>query len=191
LIEDLLDVARITAGKIRLELSDIEPSKVVAAAIDVVRPAALSKQIELVTNLDATAVAVSADPERLQQVIWNLLTNAIKFTPERGRVEIRLRYVDSNMEITVSDTGQGIREDFLPYVFDRFRQADVSETRTHGGVGLGLSIVRHLVDLHHGTVSVKSDGEGKGATFTLLLPVRHAEENRSAANHPQHEMEAQ
>jgi CheY-like chemotaxis protein len=172
LIDDLLDVARIVSGKLRLELQVVEPSTVIAAALDVVRPAAEAKHIDLVADLDSTAATVSADPERLQQVIWNLLSNAIKFTPERGRVEIRLRRADTNIEIIVADTGQGISEDFLPHVFERFRQADVSTTRTHGGIGLGLAIVRHLTELHGGAVFAESEGEGKGATFTVRLPIR-------------------
>ena len=142
-------------------------------------PAAEAKQIDLVADLDHDAGTVSADPERLQQVIWNLLSNAIKFTPEGGRVEIRSRRVGSDIEIVVADTGKGISEDFLPYVFDRFRQADVSTTRAHGGIGLGLAIVRHLVELHGGTVFAESPGAGKGATFTIRLPVRAVRTNRS------------
>jgi PAS domain S-box-containing protein len=172
LIDDLLDVARIVSGKLRLELEEVEPSKVIMAALDVVRPAAEAKRIGLMTDVDSTAGTVSADPERLQQVIWNLLSNAIKFTPEGGRVEIRSRRADSSIEIAVADTGQGIDAVFLPYVFDQFRQADVSTTRSHGGIGLGLAIVRHLIELHNGTVFAESSGRGKGSTFTIKLPVR-------------------
>src|SRR5262249_25569513 len=130
LVDDLLDVARIVSGKLRLELSDVDPLKIIAAALDLVRPAAESKQIDLMAELDPAVNLVWADSERLQQVIWNLLSNAIKFTPERGQVEIRLRRTDGGIDFVVADTGQGISEDFLPYVFDRFRQADVSSTRT-------------------------------------------------------------
>jgi len=171
LVDDLLDVARIVSGKLRLELRDIDPSRVIAAALDVVRPAAEAKQIAIVANLDPAVKTLSADPERLQQIIWNLLSNAIKFTPQGGRVEIRLLRTDSGIEIVVADTGQGIAADFLPYVFDRFRQADVSTTRTHGGIGLGLAIVRPLVELHGGNVFAESLGKGKGAAFTIRLPV--------------------
>jgi PAS domain S-box-containing protein len=189
LIDDLLDVARIVSGKLRLELREVEPARVIHAALDVVRPAADAKQIDLVADLDASVPAVSADSERLQQVIWNLLSNAIKFTPEGGRVEIRSRRFDSGIEIVVTDTGQGISPDFLPYVFDRFQQADVSTTRTHGGIGLGLAIVRHLVELHGGMVFATSAGKGKGATFTIRLPVRAVRSSRPkiAAGRQEHE----
>ena len=178
LIDDLLDVSRIVSGKLRLDWHEIDPSKIINAAIDVVRPTAEAKSIRLVADLDTLAGTVSGDPERLQQVIWNLLSNAIKFTPEDGRVEIRSRWVDSSIEIVVADTGQGISEEFLPHIFERFRQADVSTTRTHGGLGLGLAIVQHLIELHEGTVHAQSAGKGKGATFTIRLPGRpiHAEE---------------
>jgi CheY-like chemotaxis protein/two-component sensor histidine kinase len=172
LVDDLLDVGRIVSGKLRLELSEVDPSKVIAAALDVVRPAAEAKQIGLTADLDPAVSVMWADSERLQQVVWNLLSNAIKFTPDGGRVEIQLRRTDTGIEIVVADTGQGISEDFLPYVFDRFWQADVSSTRTHGGLGLGLAIVRHLIELHGGTVFAGSRGKGKGATFTVRLPVR-------------------
>jgi CheY-like chemotaxis protein len=171
LINDLLDVARIASGKLRLDLREVDASNVIAAALDVVRPAAVAKQLELIADLDPSGTTLPADAERLQQVIWNLLSNSIKFTPKGGRIEIRLRPTDSGIEIVVADNGQGITEDFLPYVFDRFRQADVSTTRTHGGIGLGLAIVRHLVELHGGTVFAESPGKGKGATFTVRLPV--------------------
>jgi PAS domain S-box-containing protein len=172
LIDDLLDVARIVSGKLRLDLCEVDPSKVIAAALDVVRPAAEAKQIDLVADLDPAVSVVWADSDRLQQVVWNLLSNAIRFTPEGGRVEIQSRRTDVGIEIVVADRGQGISEDFLPYVFDRFRQADISSTRTHGGLGLGLAIVRHLIELHGGTVLAASPGKGKGATFTVRLPVR-------------------
>jgi PAS domain S-box-containing protein len=174
LIDDLLDVSRIVSGKLRLNWREVEPSKIINAAIDVVRPAAEAKNIDLVADLDALTGTVYGDHERLQQVIWNLLSNAIKFTPERGRVVIRSRWVDSNIEMVVADTGQGISEDFLPYVFERFQQADASTTRAHGGLGLGLAIVRHLIEIHGGTVHAESAGRGKGATFTIRLPGRAA-----------------
>src|SRR5262249_14664168 len=156
--------------KLRLDWHEVEPTKIINAAIDVVRPTAEAKNIDLVVDLDTVTGTVSGDPERLQQVIWNLLSNAIKFTPEGGRVEIRSRWLKSSIEIVVTDTGQGISPEFLPYVFERFRQADVSTTRAHGGLGLGLAIVRHLVEIHGGTVHAESAGEGKGSTFTVDLP---------------------
>jgi len=170
LIDDLLDVSRIVSGKLRLDWRELEPSIVINAALDVVRPTAAAKNIQLVTDLKAHTGTISGDPERLQQVIWNLLSNAVKFTPEGGRVEIRSSWVDSSIEVVVTDTGQGISEDFLPYIFDRFRQADVSTTRAHGGLGLGLAIVQHLIEIHGGTVHAHSAGVGKGATFNIRLP---------------------
>jgi PAS domain S-box-containing protein len=171
LIEDLLDVSRIITGKLRLDVRPMELLPVIEAAIDAVRPAADAKNIELQMALNPLAGPVSGDSNRLQQIIWNLLSNAVKFTTRGGHVRIGLERVDSQVEISVSDTGQGISQDFLPYVFDRFRQADGSTTRMHGGLGLGLSIVRHLVELHGGTVSAQSSGEGQGATFNVQLPL--------------------
>jgi PAS domain S-box-containing protein len=171
LIEDLLDVSRIITGKLRLDVRPLELVPIIEAAMDAVRPAADAKSIELHTELDPLAGPVSGDPARLQQVAWNLLANAVKFTPRGGQVSIKLGRVDSYVEITVSDTGQGITADFLPFVFDRFRQADGSTTRMHGGLGLGLAIVRHLVELHGGTVQAHSAGQGQGATFKVHLPL--------------------
>lgn len=171
LIEDLLDVSRITSGKLRLEVRPIELVPVVEAAVESVRPAADAKGIRLQLVLDRNAGIVSGDPERLQQVVWNLLSNAIKFTPRAGRVEVRLRRFSGHVEIVVSDTGQGINPQFLPHVFERFRQADSSTTRTYGGLGLGLAIVRHLVELHGGVVRADSPGENQGATFVVELPL--------------------
>jgi PAS domain S-box-containing protein len=171
LIEDLLDVSRIIQGKLRLNIRPIALVSVIQAAIDIVRPAAEAKEMQLQCNLDSVVGLVAGDSERLQQVIWNLLSNAIKFTPKGGRVDVRLSQVNSYMEIAVKDTGQGIDPDFVPYVFDRFRQADSSITRSYTGLGLGLAIVRHLVELHGGTVRAESQGEGQGATFTVKLPV--------------------
>lgn len=171
LIEDILDISRIIQGKLRLHLCPVNLIPIIEAAINAVRPAAEAKAIQLEACFD-TPKFVCADPERLQQVIWNLLTNAIKFTPERGIVEVRLESVDAAYtQIHVRDTGIGINPEFLPYVFDTFRQGDSTTTRSHGGLGLGLGIVRHLVELHHGTVAVSSAGEGQGATFTVRLPV--------------------
>lgn len=177
LIDDLLDVSRIISGKIRLTVMSVELPPVIEAAIDSIRPAADAKNIRLQTMLDTNAGLVSGDPDRLQQIIWNLLSNAVKFTEKGGRVQVRLEHIDSHIEITVSDTGRGISQEFLPYVFDRFRQADSSITRLHGGLGLGLAIVRNLVELHGGSVQAQSPGEGRGATFLLQLPVIIAHES--------------
>ncbi|HUQ32433.1 MAG TPA: ATP-binding protein [Pyrinomonadaceae bacterium] len=189
LIEDILDFARIIAGKLRLEVQPVDPAVVVEAAVDVVRPAALAKDVRLQVVLDPGAGPVSGDAGRLQQVIWNLLTNAVKFTPKGGRVQVRLERVNSRIEITISDTGEGITQDFLPYVFDRFRQADNSISRRHGGLGLGLSIVRQLVEMHGGSVDVYSDGLEQGSTFTVKLPRMIVHETKrlkedSARRHP-------
>ena len=171
LIDDLLDISRIITGKLRLDVRAVDLGDVIMAAADSLRPAAEAKEIRLQTLLDPAAGPISGDPNRLQQVIWNLLSNAIKFTPKGGRVQIRLERVNSHVEITVSDTGKGIAPEFLPHAFDRFRQADQTITRTHGGLGLGLAIVRHLIELHGGTVHVFSAGEDQGATFTISLPL--------------------
>jgi CheY-like chemotaxis protein len=146
----------------------------VAAALDTIKPATDAKNIELNVSLDSSTGTILGDPNRLQQVVWNLLTNAIKFTQRGGRVEVRLERVDASARITVSDTGEGISEDFLPYIFDRFRQADSTFTRLHGGLGLGLAIVRHLVEMHGGSVSADSPGKGQGATFSVTFPVATA-----------------
>lgn len=178
LIEDILDFSRIISGKIRLDVGRVEMASITEAAIDVVRPAADAKGIRLEVILDPRAGAVSGDPERLQQVMWNLLSNAVKFTPKGGRVQVRLARVNSSVEISVSDTGQGISAEFLPYVFERFRQAERTTTRRHSGLGLGMAITKHLVELHGGTIRAESPGEGQGATFILRLPVmivHHAE----------------
>ena len=172
LIADLLDVSRIITGKLRLELQPVELPRIIEATLDSVRPGADAKGVHLDVSLDRLTSPVLGDADRLQQVIWNLLSNAIKFTPQGGKVSVHLRQTGGSAEIRVEDTGAGIRPDFLPYVFDRFRQADGALTRTHGGLGLGLSIVRHLVELHGGSVAVASEGEGKGALFTVRLPVR-------------------
>ena len=171
LIGDLLDFSRIISGKIRLDVGSVELASVVEAAIDVVSPSADAKGIRLQTVLDPKAGPISGDRERLQQVMWNLLSNAVKFTPKGGRVQVRLERVNSSVEITVSDTGQGISAEFLPYVFDRFRQADNTTTRRQSGLGLGMAITKHLVELHGGTIRVESPGEGQGSSFILRLPV--------------------
>lgn len=171
LIDDLLDISRIITGKIRLNVQTVQLLSVIEAAIDTVRPAANAKSIRLQSILDSGAEPVLGDPERLQQIVWNLLSNAIKFTPKHGRVQIYLQRINSHIEIVVTDTGQGISTEFIPYVFERFRQADSSITRSFGGLGLGLAIVRQLVELHGGTVQAESPGEGQGATFTVKLPI--------------------
>jgi PAS domain S-box-containing protein len=171
LIDDLLDVSRIITGKLRMDVRPSDPNSFIDAAVEAVRPAADAKGVRVQKVMDTASVSIPGDPVRLQQVVWNLLSNAIKFTPRGGRVQIRSERVNSHLEIVVSDTGQGISSDFLPHVFDRFRQADQKTSRLHGGMGLGLSIVRHLVELHGGTVSATSGGEGQGATFTVTLPI--------------------
>ena len=171
LIDDLLDISRIITGKLRLDVRPVELAPLMEAVVDGVRPAAEARSIYLQTALDPLTSSVSGDPDRLQQIIWNLLTNAIKFTPKGGRIEVRLVRIESHVEITVNDTGQGIDAELLPYVFDRFRQSDSSSTRRHGGLGLGLAIVRQLVELHGGMVTVMSPGEGAGTTFKVILPL--------------------
>jgi PAS domain S-box-containing protein len=170
LVADLLDVSRIISGKLRLDVRRVDLIGIVNAAIDSIRPSADAKSVRLQTTLDPAVGSISGDGDRLQQIVWNLLTNAVKFTPKGGRIHVKVERVDSHVEVVVSDSGVGISKEFLPYVFDRFRQADASTTRIHGGLGLGLSIVHQLVDLHGGSVSVNSEGEGKGATFTISLP---------------------
>ena len=171
LIADLLDISRIITGKLRLDPKPVELPSIIEAALDSARPAAEAKGIHLDVFLDPLMSPMLGDADRLQQIVWNLLSNAIKFTPQGGRVEVRLTEATPNAVIQVADTGVGIRADFLPHVFDRFRQAESSHTRSHGGLGLGLSIVRHLTELHGGTVEVASDGEGKGSAFTVKLPL--------------------
>ncbi|MGQ0763320.1 MAG: hybrid sensor histidine kinase/response regulator [Acidobacteriota bacterium] len=171
LIEDLLDLSRIVSGKLRLEAKPIELSSVINAAIDTARPAAEAKEIRLQAVLDSGCGLILGDPERLQQVVWNLLANAVKFTPKQGRVQLQLQRVNSHVELTISDTGPGIDEDLLPFIFDRFRQGDSTSTRKHGGLGLGLAIVRNLVELHGGTVEGGNRAEGEGAVFTVRLPI--------------------
>jgi PAS domain S-box-containing protein len=171
LIEELLDMSRVTSGKVRLDVQEVDPSAFVEAAIEAVRPAADAKGIRITKLLDPWAGPISGDPGRLQQVVWNLLSNAIKFTPKDGSVEVQVQQMGAAVEIRVSDTGIGIQSEFLPLVFERFRQADASSSRTHGGLGLGLAIVKHLVELHGGTVTVSSEGGGRGATFVVHLPL--------------------
>jgi signal transduction histidine kinase len=171
LIDDLLDMSRIISGKVRLELVPTELGEVVDAAMEAVSPSADVKGITLHKVSDPSAGSVMGDPNRLQQVVWNLLTNAVKFTSKGGRVDVTVRRVGAQVELVVRDTGRGIDAAFLPHVFDRFRQADASSTRAHGGLGLGLSIVKQIVELHGGTTHAASEGEGRGAVFTVCLPV--------------------
>jgi signal transduction histidine kinase/ActR/RegA family two-component response regulator len=188
LIADLLDISRIITGKLRLDFRPVELPRIIEAALDSVGPAAGAKNIQLGVSLGSLKTPVLGDADRLQQVVWNLLSNAIKFTPRGGGVEVGLRESGPSAVIQVTDTGAGIRADFLPYVFDRFRQAEGSHIRSHGGLGLGLSIVRHLVELHGGAVEVESPGEGKGSTFTVKLPLaaelteEHPVENQPAVS---------
>jgi PAS domain S-box-containing protein len=171
LIGDLLDISRIISGKLRLDVQPLELAPVIAAAMDVVHPAAEAKSIRLAARVSQSVGMVSGDPDRMQQVVWNLLSNAVKFTPEGGSVEVSLRRVGAQAELVVRDTGAGIHPDFLPHVFEHFRQADSTSTRKHGGLGLGLAIVRRLVELHGGTATAESEGEGRGATFRIRLPL--------------------
>ena len=176
LIADILDVSRIVTGKLRLELRPLEIAPIVDAALDAVRPAADAKGLSLTWDLSPTGT-ILGDPDRLQQVLWNLLANAIKFTPQGGRVEVRVNRVGASAVIRVSDSGEGIAPGLLPFIFDRFTQGDGSVTRPHGGLGLGLSIVRHIVELHGGDVQAWSDGPGHGATFSVHLPIRAVQES--------------
>ena len=184
LVSDILDMSRIMAARFRLNVRPVELAPVVAAAIDSLVPAASAKSIRLQPVLDPSTGIVSGDADRLQQVVWNLLSNAIKFTPEGGRVDVTLQRVDAHLELTVSDTGRGVAPGFLPHLFERFRQADASTTRAHGGLGLGLAIVRHITELHGGTVQAESEGEGKGTTFRVRFPrgvaIRGASEQERA-----------
>ena len=171
LIDDLLDVSRIGTGQVRLDVKPVDLRTVIVETVDSIRPAADAKGIELQTVLASPGGPVSGDPDRLRQVMWNLLSNAVKFTPKAGRVQVQLQRVNSQVQIAVSDSGVGIAADFLPYVFDRFRQGDSSTTRTRGGLGLGLALVKSLVELHGGTVAADSPGEARGATFVVKLPL--------------------
>jgi PAS domain S-box-containing protein len=175
LIDDLLDVSRVITGKLRLDVRSVDLEAVVEGALDTVRPAAEAKGIRLQSVLDPGAGPITGDPDRLQQVVWNLLTNALKFSPKGGRVQVHLQRVNSHVEIVVSDMGEGIAPDILPFVFDRFRQGDSSTSRPHAGLGLGLALVKHLVELHGGTVAAQSPGVGLGATFIVKLPLSIAQ----------------
>ena len=171
IIEDLLDMSRIISGKVRLDVQRVDLLSVINSAVESVKPTAAAKEIRLTSALDPLAGPISGDPARLQQILWNLLTNALKFTQRGGRVHVILERVNSHLEISVSDNGHGIAPEFLPHVFDRFRQADASSTREHRGLGLGLAIVKNLAELHGGSVRAKSPGQEKGSTFTIALPM--------------------
>jgi PAS domain S-box-containing protein len=192
IVEDVLDVSRIVSGKIRLDVQPVELALVLHNAVATVQPAADAKGVRIQTIVDPRVGPVSGDPDRLQQVVWNLLSNAVKFTPKQGRVQLRLERVNSHVEIVVSDTGAGIKPEFLPHVFERFRQADSGTTRMTGGLGLGLSIVRHIVEMHGGTVHAASEGEGRGATFRVRLPLMivHPEALTEPREHPRTERPA-
>ena len=185
IVDDVLDVSRIVSGKIRLDVQAVELAAVIDNAVSTIQPAADAKGVRVQTLIDPRAPTISGDPDRLQQVIWNLLSNAVKFTPRGGHVQVRLQRVDSHVEIVVADTGSGIRRDFLPFVFERFRQGDAGPTRKTGGLGLGLSIVRHLVEMHGGTVQADSAGEGQGSTFTIRMPFVSVKQSKeSKREHP-------
>jgi len=190
IVEDVLDISRIVAGKIRLDVQPVDLAAIVQNAASTVQPAADAKSIRIETIVDPSVGPVSGDPGRLQQVAWNLLSNAVKFTPKGGRVQVRVERVNSHVEVAVSDTGVGIKPDFLPYVFERFRQADGSLSRKAGGLGLGLSIVRHIVEMHGGSVHAASGGEGLGSTFRVRLPVMivHATTADGKREHPRTEV---
>ncbi len=171
MIADLLDISRITSGKLRLDVQPVDPAAMVEGAVITILPAAEAKRIRINKLLDPSAGPVWGDPARLQQVIWNLINNAVKFTPKEGKIEVTVRRVNSHVEISVADNGQGIDETLLPRIFDRFNQGDASTTRTHGGLGLGLAIARQLVELHGGQISVESAGKDQGSRFSVRLPL--------------------
>jgi len=171
LIDDLLDVSRMVTGNLRLDLQLVDVRDVVEAAVETVRPAAAGKGIEIETQVERAPVSVLGAADRLQQVLWNLLINAVKFTPRGGRVGVRLHRANADAEVSVGDSGEGIAAEVLPYVFERFRQEDSSSTRAHAGLGLGLALVRHVVEAHGGSVTAHSGGKGNGATFVVRLPL--------------------
>ena len=183
LIDDLLDMTSVVSGRMRLAVQAVDLRSVVEEAVDTVRPAADAKDIRLQVVIESPGASVNGDPGRLQQVMWNLLSNAVKFTPKGGRVQISVQRVNSHVEIMVSDTGEGIRADLLPYIFDRLRHGDSSASRPHGGLGIGLALVRHLVELHGGSVFAESPGEGQGATFVVKLPLMIAEVRQAPVAH--------
>ena len=189
IVEDVLDISRIVSGKIRLNVQPVDFPDIVRSAVDAIAPAADAKGVRVETVLDPQATPISGDPERLQQVLWNLLSNAVKFTNRGGRIQVRLERVDSHVEVVVSDTGIGIAPEFLPHVFERFRQADAGMARERGGLGLGLSIARQLAEMHGGTIEASSAGAGKGATFRLKMPLMivHPRAGEEPRIHPRSE----
>jgi CheY-like chemotaxis protein len=189
IVGDVLDVSRIVAGRMRLNVQPVDLPEVVRSALDAVRPAADAKGVRLETVIDPYAAPIAGDPDRLQQVIWNLVSNAVKFTPRGGRTQVRLERVNSHMEVIVSDTGIGISHDFLPHIFEPFRQADSGTTRERGGLGLGLAIARQLVEMHGGTIYAASGGVGAGTTFRVKLPLMivHPEAYQEQRLHPRSE----
>jgi CheY-like chemotaxis protein/two-component sensor histidine kinase len=180
MIEDLLDLGRIEAGKVSLDIQKVDLPAVVGAAIETVRPATMAKDIRLTSAFSSLSGVVMGDKDRLQQIVWNLLTNAVKFTPKKGRIHVVIKRVNSHVGISVTDSGQGIAPEFLGQVFDRFRQADATTTRQYGGLGLGLSLVKQFTELHGGTVRVESEGAGHGATFTISLPLQPVRQDPEA-----------
>jgi PAS domain S-box-containing protein len=193
LVSDLLDISRVITGKLRINARPVDITNSLESALESIRPAADAKQIDVDVETEPYATVVTGDADRLQQVFWNLLSNAVKFTPRGGRVEVRVARIDSQLEIRISDTGAGISVDFLPFMFERFTQADTTTARRHAGLGLGLAIVRHIIELHGGTVTAESEGVGKGATFRILLPVRalqvsHRDQETSSASASVHSL---
>ena len=185
LVSDLLDISRVITGKLRINARPVDITTSMESALEAIRPAADAKQITIAVEREPYATVVTGDADRLQQVFWNLLSNAVKFTPRKGRVDVKISRLDSQLGITVTDTGAGIKPDFLPFIFDRFTQADTTTARRHAGLGLGLAIVRHIVELHGGIISAESAGVGKGASFHISLPVRVLHREESAGPAPQ------
>jgi signal transduction histidine kinase len=181
LVEELLDVSRAISGKLQIEARPVNPADPALAAVETLRPAIIARRLQFETDVDRTLPPIMADPDRLQQIVWNLLSNAIKFTPAEGVVHLHVGRAGTNVEISVRDNGPGITPEFLPFVFDRFRQADAGPRREQGGLGLGLAIVRHLVELHGGTVTAESAGLGRGATFRVVLPAAVAKPAQAAS----------
>jgi CheY-like chemotaxis protein len=186
LLEDLLDTSRIISGKMSLQIQRVDLERVVAAALDAVKPAAAGRDIHIASQIDGNVPSIAGDPTRLQQIVWNLLSNAIKFSPKGGRVELTLGMVGTSIHLCVTDRGHGISADFLPFVFEPFRQQDASSSRAHGGLGLGLAISRQLAQLHGGTIAAQSPGPGMGATFTLTLPTTSMTSSRMPDRRSRH-----